>query len=121
MLVQGKSEWAYTLKLTGNQAAVANSNSGSSILKYQVSTYNGTTWTGFTDVEATATNVSMGKVDSKAISVGIRIQAIDCKGVISDIKTRTISVTPYSLPSGTISANRINNYGETIQLKINPS
>lgn len=121
ILVQGKSEWAYTLKLTGNQAAVANSNSGSSILKYQVSTYNGTTWTGFTDIEATATNVSMGKVDSKATSVGIRIQAIDCKGVISDIKTKTISVTPYNVPSGTISANRVNNYGETIQLKINPS
>lgn len=121
ILVQGKSEWAYTLKLTGNQAAIKNSNSESDIKKYQVSTYNGTTWTGFTDIEATATNVSMGKVDSKATSVGIRIQAIDCKGVISDIKTKTISVIPYNVPSGTISANRKNNYGETIQLKINPS
>lgn len=121
ILVQGKSEWAYTLKLTGNQAAIKNSNSESDIKKYQVSTYNGTTWTGFTDIEATATNVSMGKVDSKATSVGIRIQAVDCKGVISDIKTKTISVIPYSVPSGTISANRINNYGKTIQLKINPS
>jgi hypothetical protein len=63
----------------------------------------------------------MGKVDSKATSVGIRIQAIDYKGVISDTKTKTISVTPYNVPSGTISANRVNNYGETIQLKINPS
>lgn len=118
ILVQGKSNWEYSLALTGNQAAIANSNSGSSIKEYQVSTDGGTSWT---TRSASATHISVGTVGSTATSVTVKIKAIDYKGLESAIQTRTISVTPYNVPSGTISANRKNNYGETIQLKINPS
>ena len=118
ILVQGKSNWEYSLALTGNQAAVANSNSGSSIKEYQVSTDGGASWK---TRSASATHISVGTIGSKATSVTVKVKAIDYKGLESAIQTRTISVIPYSLPSGTISANRVNNYGKTIQLKINPS
>lgn len=97
---------------------MANSNSGSSIKEYKVSTDGGTSWT---TRSASATHISVGTVGSTATSVTVKIKAIDFKGLESAIQTRTISVTPYNVPSGTISANRINNYGKTIQLKINPS
>jgi len=118
ILVQGKSSWEYSLALTGNQAAIANSNSGSSIKEYQVSTDGGTSWT---TRSASATHISVGTVGSTATSVTVKIKAVDYKGLETSVQTKTISVTPYTNPSGTISVNRQNNYGEVVQLKINPS
>ena len=130
ILVQGKSKWAYSLALKGIQAAIKNSNSESDIQKYRISfdgfnnykTIDGSTIEK-TDLKGgTVDPIGSGEgADVTSSSLSISIQAVDCKGVTSDIKTKTISVTPYSLPSGTISANRVNNYGKTIQLKINPS
>lgn len=117
ILVQGKSSWEYSLALTGNQAAVANSNSGSSIKEYKVSIDGGTSWT---TKSASATHISVGAIGSKTTSVSVKVKAIDYKGLESAIQTRTISVTPYSLPSGTMTAKRQNNYGETVELAINP-
>ena len=118
ILVQGKSSWEYSLALTGNQAAVANSNSGSSIKEYKVSTDGGSTWT---TKSASATHVSVGAIGSTTTSVSVKVKAIDYKGLESTIQTRTISVIPYSLPSGTIAAKRQNNYGTTVELAINPT
>lgn len=130
ILVQGKSKWAYSLALKGIQAAIKNSNSESDIQKYRISfdgfnsykTIDGST-VERTDLKGgTVDPIGSGEgADVTSSSLSISIQAVDCKGVASDIKTKTISVTPYNVPSGTISANRKNNYGETIQLKINPS
>ena len=118
ILVQGKSSWEYSLALTGNQAAVANSNSGSSIKEYKVSTDGGASWT---TKSASATHISVGAIGSTTTSVNVKVKAIDYKGLESTIQTRTISVTPYSLPSGTMAAKRQNNYGETVELAINPT
>jgi hypothetical protein len=63
----------------------------------------------------------MGVVSSTATSVGVRVKAIDYKGLETSIQTRTISVTPYRLPTGTLTAKRQNNYGTTVELTINPT
>ena len=118
ILVQGKSSWEYSLALTGNQAAVANSNSGSSIKEYKVSTDGGTSWT---TKSASATHISVGVIGSTTTSVSVKVKAIDYKGLESAIQTRTISVTPYSVPTGIMTAKRQNNYGETVELTINPT
>lgn len=118
ILVQGKSSWEYSLALTGNQAAVANSNSGSSIKEYKVSTDGGTSWT---TKSASATHISVGAIGSTTTSVSVKVKAIDYKGLESTIQTRTISVTPYSLPTGIMTAKRQNNYGETVELAISPT
>ena len=132
ILVQGKSQWAYSLALKGTQAAIKNSNSESNIKKYQIS------FDGFKNYLEIIEGAVVEKTDLKggtitrivseddgadvtSSSLSVSIRAVDCKGVTSDIKTKTISVIPYNVPSGTISANRVNNYGKTIQLKINPS
>lgn len=115
-LVQGKSTWKYTLALTGDQAAIANSDTGSTIKQYQVSV-NGGDWT---NVSATATN-TVGTVSSTASSVTVAVRALDYKGSATATKTRTITVTPYRNPTGSITASRVGGYGTTAQLRIDPS
>ena len=115
-LVQGKSSWKYTLALTGDQAAIVNSDTGSSIKQYQVSV-NGGDWT---NVSATATN-TVGTVGSTASSVTVAVRALDYKGSVTATKTRTITVTPYRNPTGSITASRVGGYGTTAQLRIDPS
>jgi hypothetical protein len=63
----------------------------------------------------------MGIVDSAATSVGVRVKAIDYKGLETSIQTKTIPVTPYAVPTGTLTAKRQNNYGTTVELTINPT
>lgn len=131
ILVQGKSKWAYSLALKGIQAAIRNSNSESDIKKYRISFDNFSSYSEITGAVVEKTDLKGGTTtqivseddgaDVTSSSLSISIQAIDCKGIASDIKTKTISVTPYSLPTGTITAKRQNNYGTTVELTINPT
>ena len=132
ILVRGKSKWAYSLALKGTQAAIKNSNSESNIKKYQISFNNfsdnnyfeitGTT-VERTDLKGgTITSIGSGEgADVTSSSLSVSVRAVDCKGVASDIKTKTIPVTPYAVPTGTLTAKRQNNYGTTVELTINPT
>ena len=132
ILVRGKSKWAYSLALKGIQAAIKNSNSESNIKKYQISFNNfsdnnyfeitGTT-VEKTDLKGgTITPIGSGEgADVTSSSLSVSVRAVDCKGIASDIKTKTIPVTPYAVPTGTMAAKRQNNYGETVELAINPT
>lgn len=116
ILVTSKSKIQYTKSSDYNATAVR-----STISKYQIS-LNGS---NYTDITA-GTYIPNGgtTVSASATSVKIYLRAIDARGYKSDPLVRTISgnnLKVYTNPTGTIAAQRENNYGTTILLNIKPT
>lgn len=115
-LIQGHSQLYYGINYNTYSAV---SNYYSSIVEYQVS-INGANFIVLNASSETAETNANLIIPSDANSISIRVKAKDARGLETPIVTRTIPVTKYVLPSGSVSVARQGGYGNTIILKVTP-
>lgn len=115
-LIQGHSQLYYGINYNTYSAI---SNHYSSIVEYKVSINGGEFKVLNTSSETAEINADF-KIPSDANSISIRVKAKDARDLETPVVTRTIPVTKYVLPSGSVSVARQGGYGNTIILKVTP-
>lgn len=88
------------------------------ISSYKVS-INGGSYVACSASSTASVNANL-TVSSTATSIPISVKAVDSRGFESDALTYNIPVTPYIVPTATISAVREGGYGEVAILQIQP-
>lgn len=113
-LVQGKSTWKYKIDFS---TYPAQPRYGANSVTYEVSINNGT----YSSYATSGTYVTQAVSTTTGAYVSIKVRAKDSRGFYSSVIERSIPVTPYGKPTGSISVRRKDGYGDAVELVISPN
>ena len=113
-LVQGKSTWQYKINFSSYPAQPRY---GANSVSYEVSINNG----AYSTYATSGTFVTQAASTTTGSYVSIKVRAKDSRGFYSSVVERSIPITPYGKPTGSISAKRKDGYGDAVELVISPN